>query len=298
MRGPRRSGFTLIELLVVIAIIAILLALMLSAVQKARNAADKVYCVNNMKQIGIALHSFHDRNGRFPPGTCGDVSTMPNYYYMRTWLTWILPYMEKDAIFAKSQAAYQVQGWPYVAPHPCDLVIKEYTCPMDKRVLQAFYGSGLTEGLTSYVGVNGTNYQAMDGVLYCASTVRLLDITDGPSNTLMVGERPPSADLWLGWWYSGCGQTGYPAWGSTEITLGVNEINSGCWGYPCPATGWYYKPGDINNICDQFHYFSLHQGGSSFTFADGSVRFIPYTAANIMPALATRAGNDKINYDY
>lgn len=296
----RRSGFTLIELLVVIAIIAILISLIMAAAQQARRAATKVYCVNNLKQIGIALYGYHDKYGKFPPGTHGDQSWLPDYHYMRTWLQSITPYMGYDNIYNKAKQAYTVQSWPYVAPHPCDLVIKEYTCPADQRVLQAHYFSGLAnQAFTSYVGVNGTNYAQQDGVLYAASQVRLLDITDGPSNTVMVGERAPSADLWLGWWYSGCGQTGYPAWGSTEILLGVHEINSGCWGYSCPNPKYYtYGPGHLSDNCDMFHYWSLHQGGSAWLFADGSVRFIPYTAANILPSLATRAGNDKINYNY
>jgi prepilin-type N-terminal cleavage/methylation domain-containing protein/prepilin-type processing-associated H-X9-DG protein len=299
----RRSGFTLIELLVVIAIIAVLLSLIVAAAQQARMAATKVACVNNLKQIGIALHSYHDKYGRFPPGTYGDgtnCSTLPGYRYMRTWMQSITPFMGYDNIYNRAEQAYQVQGWPYVAPHPCDLVIKEYTCPADNRVLQAHYFSGLAnQAFTSYVGVDGTNYQKQDGMLYCASQVRIQDVTDGPSNTLMVGEHAPSADLWLGWWYSGCGQIGYPAWATTETLLGVHEINTGCWGYSCPNPKYYtYGPGNLNDNCDMFHFWSLHQNGCGWLFADGSVRFIPYTAASILPSLATRAGNDKMPYSY
>jgi prepilin-type N-terminal cleavage/methylation domain-containing protein/prepilin-type processing-associated H-X9-DG protein len=296
----RRSGFTLIELLVVIAIIAVLLSLLMAATQQARSAAIKVACVNNLKQIGIALHSYHDKYGRFPPGTYGDQSWLPNYRYMRTWLQSITPFMGYDNVYNTAEQAYQVQSYPYVAPHPCDLVIKEFTCPADNRILVAHYFSGIAnQAFTSYVGCEGINYQTQDGVLYCASQVRIQDITDGPSNTLMVGEHPPSADLWLGWWYSGCGQIGYPAWGSTEILLGVHEINTGCWGYSCPSPQYYtYGPGTLNDNCDMFHYWSLHQGGSGWLYADGSVRFIPYSAANILPSLATRAGNDNIPNPY
>jgi prepilin-type N-terminal cleavage/methylation domain-containing protein/prepilin-type processing-associated H-X9-DG protein len=299
----RRTAFTLIELLVVIAIIAVLLSLIVAAAQQARMAATKVACVNNLRQIGIALHSYHDKYGRFPPGTYGDgtnTSTLPGYRYMRTWLQSITPFMGYDNVYNQAEQAYQVQSYPYVAPHPCDLVIKEYTCPADNRILVAHYFSGLAnQAFTSYVGVDGTNYQLQDGMLFDGSQIRIQDVTDGPSNTVMVGERAPSADLWLGWWYSGCGQTGYPAWGSTEITLGIQEINTGCWGYSCPGAQYYtYGPGNLNNICDQFHFWSLHQNGSGWLFVDGSVRFIPYSAASILPALATRAGNDKIPYSY
>ncbi|MBY0524879.1 MAG: DUF1559 domain-containing protein, partial [Gemmataceae bacterium] len=186
----RRSGFSLIELLVVIAIIAILAALIMSGVQKARTARDKVYCVNNLRQMGIGLHSHHSQYGAFPPGCTGGAA--PQW---QAWMAKILPFIEQDNVWKQSKAAYASGAWPWGDPHPRDLVLSIYTCPMEKRVLQAQYAQGVRIALTSYLGVNGTNHSANNGVLYNITPVRSMDITDGPSNTLMVGERPPSADM-------------------------------------------------------------------------------------------------------
>jgi prepilin-type N-terminal cleavage/methylation domain-containing protein/prepilin-type processing-associated H-X9-DG protein len=287
-RTPRRSAFSLIELLVVIAIIAILVALIVAGAQRARTAAQKVYCVNNLREIGVALHSYHSIKAKYPSG----YSTATN----TTWMFAIAPYMEHAHVTSPA------------------FVIRQYTCPADTRVFQASYqsqdgwvggGGTFNEAFTSYQGVNGTTVMAKDGILYLNSAVREVDITDGPSNTLMVGERPPSADMLYGWWYNGCGNwipsLGGPS-GQGDTTLGVVDILTKPQGLPeidaCPVGPYSYGPGQLTNNCDTFHFWSLHQGGCSWLFADGSVRFIPYSAASILPALATRAGNDKITYGY
>lgn len=311
MCRARRSAFSLIELLVVIAIIAVLLSLVLAGAQKARIAADKVYCVNNLKQIGIALNDFHSVKGYFPPGTDGHSPPAGSGLYPSlSWMGWILPYIEQDKLWKKSQAAYAAGNSPFYPPHPCDQVIKVYTCPGDYRVLQSQFvvqfniNQSFVLGLTSYQGVNGTNLNAKDGVLYVRSHVRQADITDGISNTLMVGERPPNTDMIFGWWYDGDGQatSAEPGGtGSCDVVLGVAEINTkgnGISADACSAGPWTYRPGSLKDDCSMFHFWSLHQNGCNWTFADGSVRFIPYSAASIVPSLATRAGNDKVNYSY
>jgi prepilin-type processing-associated H-X9-DG protein len=105
----------------------------------------------------------------------------------------------------------------------------------------------------------------------------------------MVGERPPSADQRLGWWYAGVGQD---LNGSAEMVLGVLERNFGTWSAVCPPGPFSFGPGRANEQCDAFHFWNLHIGGANFLFADGSVHFLPYSAAPIMPALATRAGGE------
>jgi prepilin-type processing-associated H-X9-DG protein len=120
--------------------------------------------------------------------------------------------------------------------------------------------------------------------------VRLAEVTDGASNTLMVGERPPSADLVAGWWYAGWGQDKD---GSTDMVLGVRELNVRRH-YPtdCPPGPYDFGPGRLSDPCSAFHFWSVHPGGAHFLLVDGSVRFLRYPAAPLMPALATRAGGE------
>ncbi len=123
--------------------------------------------------------------------------------------------------------------------------------------------------------------------------MRLGDITDGTSHTLMAGERPPSSDNSLGWWYAGTGQSQD---GSADMVLGVNErCVSPTYISQCPPGPYAFGPGRSSNPCDAFHYWSLHFGGAHFLFADGSVHFLAYAAAPLMPALATRSGGEAVS---
>lgn len=128
-----------------------------------------------------------------------------------------------------------------------------------------------------------------DGVLYLDSAVRLADIRDGTSQTIAAGERPPSADLALGWWYAGWGQAKD---GSGEMHLGVREMNNYARYSRCPTGPYHFVLGRIENRCDALHYWSLHVGGANFLFCDGSVRFIAYSTDDLLPALATRSAGD------
>ena len=131
-----------------------------------------------------------------------------------------------------------------------------------------------------------------DGVLYLGSTTRLSDVTDGTSNTLAVGEWPPSRDLILGWWYAGWGQDKD---GEGDMLLGARTRNHSEYGRGCPAGPFDFKAGSFDDQCDAFHFWSPHPGGANFAFADGSVRFLNYSADSILPALATRAGGEAVN---
>lgn len=304
----RRSGFSLIELLVVITILAILCALLMSAAQKAREAAHRVYCANNLKQIGIALNSYASIGGAFPPGT-NPYPPLPNSnkYYAQygglSWMAWILPYIEYNNAWKQTQQAFAQDSYPNDnPPHVIQsLIVSTYTCPGDPRVLEYHDIFGYKVALTSYLGVNGTNLRTRDGMLYAGSSVRTADVTDGLSNTIMVGERPPVSDMWFGWWYSGAGQWDYSQGpyvntGDGDVTLGAADlyITSDGIGYNCPPGPYSYKPGNYQNTCDMFHFYSLHPNGCNFVFADGSVRFLNYSVAPILPALATRAGGEQV----
>ncbi len=300
---PRRA-FTLIELLVVIAIIAILIALLVPAAQKVRAAAYRAQCQNNMKQMGIALHNYHDTHGRLPKGTD---TTWGDRWFL-SWMGSLLPFIEHNALARTIEPEYKRSlspwgywwspGWGGATPHyALGMIVENYRCPSDVRELVAPIDMGngnITPiAFTSYLGVSGTNGQAADGILYYKSQVRLTDITDGTSNTFMVGERPPSLNLWFGWWYAGAG---YDNMGTGDVVLGSRDFGyANSMGCPPSMTG--YGPGSINNGCDQVHFWSMHENGGHFLRGDGSVRFVSHAANSVLPALCTRAGNEVAN-DY
>jgi prepilin-type N-terminal cleavage/methylation domain-containing protein/prepilin-type processing-associated H-X9-DG protein len=294
-----RRAFTLIELLIVIALIAILIALLIPAVQKVRSAAGRAQCLNNMKQIGLALHNYHDTYNHFPPG----LETSDPYWYL-SWMARILPFVEQEPLGKTIDPEYARSKNPWgnfnrpnfggVPPHiGVGTEMEMYKCPMDTRSLVASpvdlgHGNYGTIAFTSYLGVSGTQSGSNDGVLYCSSKVRIADIPDGAGNTLMVGERPPSTDLIYGWWYAGAG---YDDVGTGDVILGTREIDYAS-EFGCPEANLGLQTGVVSNDCDQTHFWSLHTGGANFLFADGSVRFLACEADAILPALATRAGGE------
>lgn len=284
-----RRAFTLIELLVVIAIIAILIALLVGAVQRVREAAGRAQCANNLRQIGLALHSYHGVFHRFPAGVADGADPFP----FMSWHARILPFIEQDSLWEVTVAAFgQNQNFQASPPHVGFVtVMPVFGCPADSRTLNVGNCRGMAVTFTSYVGVEGTNQFTHDGMLYLNSAVRLIDVSDGASNTLLVGERPPSPDHTFGWWYGGWGQNRE---GSGDMVLGVQEQCAGTWAPLGCAPGPYsFSLGDFNNQCDLLHFWSPHNGGGAhFLFADGSTRFLTYSATPIMPALATRAGGE------
>ena len=149
----------------------------------------------------------------------------------------------------------------------------------------------ITAAFTYYLGNSGQHSGKKDGILYLDSKVRIADISDGLSQTILIGERPPSPDHHFGWWYAGVGQQRD---GSADYLLGVRETNQSFRAPTCPKNGYDFRNGNLNDMCDTFHFWSLHNGGAHFAFADGSVRFLSYSANEILPALATRAGGEVV----
>jgi prepilin-type N-terminal cleavage/methylation domain-containing protein/prepilin-type processing-associated H-X9-DG protein len=292
---PRRHrrAFTLLELLVVIAIVSILIGLLLAAVQRVRSASARVACQNNVKQLALALHQFHDTNDTFPVGHRSVANPMP----YTGWTLDILPYIEQQDLYAESLAAFRISPLPFPSPPHVHraTVVKLYTCPSDSRVNrpQVYEQTQSLVAFTSYLGVSGLDYRTRDGVFYRDSRVALADVTDGTSNTLMLGERPPSANFQFGWWYAGSGQL---LTGSADIILGVWEQNllPVTTGSVCGPGAYPFQDSRFNDPCGVFHFWSPHPGGANFAFCDGSVRFVKYGASEIMPQLASRAGGEVV----
>jgi prepilin-type processing-associated H-X9-DG protein len=282
-----------IELLVVIAIAALLVSLSLAAVQRARASSDRVKCCNNLRQLGIALHHYHDSYLRLPPGCSVQNGKDPQPFM--SWCTRLLPFLEQEVLWQEAVRAYKqdpafLRNPPHVG---LTRVLPVFGCPADDRTLTP---RDPHPAFTAYLGVEGIDQSSHDGVLYLDSRVRLADITDGTSCTLMVGERPPDKYGALGWRYAGWGQSKD---GSAEMVLGVRELNAFSSGVGpglrlCPAGPYEFGPGQVNNACDVLHFWSLHSGGAHFLFADGSVHFLSYEANSILPALATRAGREAV----
>jgi prepilin-type processing-associated H-X9-DG protein len=281
-------------LIVAIAIIGILVSLLMTAIHKVRDGASRLACANNMKQIGLALHAFHDSSNHLPPGRSTTIAQFQ--FFSLFWLPRILPYIEQNALWNSIAKDYTISNNPFVHP-TFSLHIKLFACPSDPRVVQAHLThQQLTVASSSYLGVNGENYKKLDGIFYLNSSTRFADILDGTSNTLMVGERPPSTDYWYGWWYAGRGQEGT---GSGDSVLGVREFRSpsASQAESCPIGFYPFQVGKFSEQCDFLHFWSPHASGANFVFADGSVRFMSYSSRAVMPALSTRAGNEVASFD-
>ena len=291
MTRSTRCAFTLVESLIVIAIVGVLIGLLLPAVQKIRVAAARADCQHRMRQVGLALHHYHDDRSSFPAGIRFGRSA--DFPYLG-WTARILPYLEAESLWSRIPPAFAADPKPTTVSsrHPPHAAIMQtpvagLTCPADPRMPGPGTWRRVNIAFTSYLGVSGLDQKHLTGVLYPESRVRLTDITDGTSNTLLIGERPPSSNLQFGWWYRGWGQDKD---GSAEMILGVRELNTRfdeCLIGPVP-----FAAAEVQDQCAMFQFWSLHPGGANFAFCDGSVRFLPYSADAVLPALASRAGSE------
>lgn len=301
-----KSGFSLVELLASIAIIGILLSLLLPAIQMVRESARRTECSNKVRQLGLGLLNFESSHQRLPLGLRsfeelgGRASTGVNSPGM-TWITLILPFVEQQPLWQQALEDYRRSPLPFRGHRGMQTVLPVVACPSDPDSSKLHWThEGYLVACTDYLGVNGTNFQARDGIFTYDRPSRLASIRDGQSNTLMVGERPPSKDFWYGWWYA----TGSGSQSTGDVTLGMAELNptqaSGIEGYlrNCPPGPYQYQAGD-NQQCDTLHFWSHHPGGANFAMADGSVHFVPFTIdQSIAVALATSAGGETASLDF
>ena len=290
----RRGGLSLIELLVVIAILAILIGLTASGVQKVRAGAARAQCANQMRQLALGLHSYHTARGQLPPGWTS--ASGPDRYVELGWTARVLPYIEQQALWQQIETAYRAAPSASVWQEPHTAImgtpVRLFGCPGDGRVsaTQTPYSNGVPVAFTSYLGVSGHRPFRDSGVLFPDSVVKLTDIGDGTSQTLLFGERPPPADYRYGWWYRASGQMDD---GSCEMIMTVRETcRRG--DYLCPVGPYNFAPDRFDNPCAMFHFWSPHPGGANFAFADGSVRFLSYSVDAVLPALSTRAGGEAV----
>ena len=289
-RQPR-SALTLIEILVVIAIIGVLIGLLLPAVQMVRDAANKVTCTNNLKQLVLAAHGYHDTHKHLPRGVPIQKGDSP----VMGWQGLLLPYLDQGPMWKGVQRDHEI-GLSFGNPKLTtkNTFVPTFICPGD-TVASKPRPIGPPWGFTSYLGISGISgfRQSIGlesppaGVLYLNSRVSFPEITDGLSNTLFVGERMVADDRTFGHWYHAYGWYGD---GTANAVLGVEEgeVDEMPTGRVCKDA--VFRPGRSSEPCDQFHFWSSHVGGgTNFAFCDGSVRFFRYTSRNLLPALATRA---------
>ena len=281
-----RRAFTLIELLVVIAIIAILVALLLPAVQQAREAARRSSCKNNLKQIGLALHNYHDIHRVFPAASYenefwgGDDTRFSSF----SWGTMLLPQLEQAPLFDILSPGNPDPLWRTVAADDDRLEAMEkgysaFRCPSDhgpqvndERSINDGTGSsnGKPLATSNYVGVNHTsniNRTSANGLFVSASNAesnkvrrrRMRDITDGTSNTLAVGERAYELN-------------GYKT--RAAVVFGHNGNDGASNNGFAGVLGSGYATINTASTAGERGFSSLHTGGAQFVLADGSVRFI------------------------
>jgi prepilin-type processing-associated H-X9-DG protein/prepilin-type N-terminal cleavage/methylation domain-containing protein len=295
----RRGGFSLLELLVVIGIVGTVAGLLLPAIMGVRESAARVGCLANLKQLGLALHEYHDTHGAFPPfeTRLDDAAGSPGRPL--SWQVLILPYLENNALWQHTLEAYQLDTYPLHNPPHVGLAtfIPPYACPSDARLRDPLTDQwGNTATYTSYIGaIGGTRADGLFGWNFPIPRItRISDITDGTSTTIAVGERPPPLTLEAGWWYSlvypssGPGQGRGPDAAIYARYGPVPEPGSNCIGL------YHFGIGRLDNPCDRYHYWSLHSNGANFLMADGSARFLSYAAEPLIIPLSTIAGGEEI----
>ena len=315
----RRPAFTLIELLVVIAIIGVLVGLLLPAVQKVREAANRMSCQNNLKQVGLALHSYHDATGTFPAGyiynapppkSAGGVSAMVFDHIKPLpplaapdpqapgwgWAALLLPYLEQNNLAGQIDYTLPVEGPTALGPRTTPL--KVYACPSDRHTgvfqVQTQFSVDLAAAATnSYAacygaqGLLGTQPDAGNGLFLRNSRYRIADVRDGTSNTLAVGER--------GAFFSQTPWAGVITGGSARTTPDAPVYRSIIEPAPVMALARIGSKALNDPYSEPYDFFAPHTGVVQFVFADGSVRPLSSgVGIDVLTALATRAGDEAV----
>jgi prepilin-type N-terminal cleavage/methylation domain-containing protein/prepilin-type processing-associated H-X9-DG protein len=294
-----RQAFTLIELLVVIAIIGILIALLLPAVQKVRESANRITCQNNLKQLGLACHAYHDSFSSLPPGhlaTADYPKTTPGW----GWSAFLLPYVEQDNLNRQIDFTQPLEN--STVPQT---VLKLFLCPSDQPAPNAFaltdatMKTVCTAAPSSYAATVGNDeidggeafWPDRNGVFYRNSRTRFGDITDGLSTTTFIGDRAWSQvmGIWAGAPNDAVTRAGprNPWPNATAPAAILVQVHN----------NWINILTDSDGGLDDFS--SNHPGGANFLFGDGAVHFMRNITAEGQDhidflALGTRAGGETI----
>ncbi len=320
-----RSAFTLIELLVVIAVIAILIGLLLPAVQQAREAARRTQCKSQLKQIALAMHNYESTHSCFPPGQIR--MSFPTAPRVRGWSMFvqILPYFEQTALYNQ---------WDFANPLANEtngntaVILPVLLCPSATLSQNPHTkSSGARYALTSYGGNGGTQSHPPSNIsgngMFAGSgppinspptiqhgLVRMRDVTDGTSNTLLIGERShhdPNYDTFFTGGYSQNPMGGWGYWAPSGGQLGLTDLTMSSFGpinYRLPFN-FANKPASISSaatfdaalesIQRLCAFGSQHTGGAQFGLVDGSVRFLSENIdMTILRSLSTRGGSEVV----
>jgi prepilin-type N-terminal cleavage/methylation domain-containing protein/prepilin-type processing-associated H-X9-DG protein len=305
----RSVAFTLPELLVAIAIFGILMALLLVGIQSSRSVARRLQCSQRLGQIGVGLAAHQSTYGNFPPRSPGPggAAGSPFSHQGISWHVFLLPFVEQQSLWDAVEKAYLNDPEPIdLAQHrePMETVLPVYVCPEDTRLnIPHEDTEGVKASFTSFVGMTGNFGSPASGLFGRRSGARPADITDGLSNTIAIGERPPPASFSMGWWYTTHRFFNLSVMNDFEMgsSSGLNSWDSSCggrrinWPGIGDASMHYFTHGSVNDECDRYHYWSLHQGGANFLFVDGSVRFVRYAAHKQVDDAATIAGGEPIS---
>lgn len=301
-RETLRTAFTLIELLVVIAVIGVLVALLLPAVQQAREAARRTQCKNNLKQMGLAMHNYHDVHRRFPIGVAGQIQPGNTTF----WHTGILPHIERGNLFNLIDWTKPWNDTTSRNPDICGTHISVYQCPsaavpekessaqgFDVRCPSTYLGcaSGLLNRESGPLPILSTS--DIDGMLYQGSSTSFRSASDGTSNTVLIGESLHDYSFWGDNPYAGPQVVDH--WYIGSVHVGANNEVSEALGSTAVKPNTHK---DLSSFIDEVEigFTSRHPGGVQCVFVDGHVSFISETIdLQVWSAMGTRSGGEVVS---